>query len=301
MASLSTTELTLGLRALFPSATRVEVAGRTATSRASSFSAEVVRCRVDADELRLFCKFGEPDLREPGSHRRGLAYESFVYESVLVWHRPRHLGWFTVGRAECLVLEYLDGARSLRVCGFDDYVRAARWLGRFHRRHTDLRANGLTVYGPDMFERWIDRLVGHRDAPDVPWVIDAAHRLSRLLPPLADAPMTLLHGEYFPGNIMLAGADVRPVDWETAGFGAGLLDLAALTWGWHAPYCRELVRAYDEERTGCREVGTPADRLIAARALVVAQSLAETRTWRTSGASHALEYLLHLLGRVGPY
>jgi hypothetical protein len=296
-ASLSTAELTRGLRAALPWASDIEVTERAPASRASSFSAEVVRCRIGCYELTVFCKFGATDLREPQSHRRGLAYESLVYGSALVGHRPRNLGRFATGGTECLVLEYVDGARSLRGCGFDDYLRAMRWLGRFHQRHENLSSNGLTVYGRDTFAGWIDGLIAHRDARELPWVQDAARRLTGLLTPLLDAPLTLLHGEYFPGNILLVGDNVYPVDWETAGIGPGELDLAAVTWGWDPASCRVLVMAYDEERNQFQGDSTPAARLIAARGVVLAQLLAERRTWRTPREGRALTDLRQLLWR----
>jgi aminoglycoside phosphotransferase (APT) family kinase protein len=48
-------------------------------------------------------------------------------------------------------------------------------------------------------------------------------------------PVTLIHGEFYPSNVLVKrdGDRIRvcPVDWETAAIGPGLLDLAALTSG----------------------------------------------------------------------
>jgi Phosphotransferase enzyme family len=291
-------ELLLGLHSVFPATAHIEVVERRPASHVSSFSAELVRARVGADELRLFCKYGETDLRDPQSHRRGLAYESFVYKAALAGHRPRRIGRFTTDRTDCLVLEHLDGACLLRHCGLDDYVRAARWLGRFHRRHANISAGDrLTVYGPRMFERRVDELTAHPEARTVPWLRGAAGKLSRMLAPLTEAPTTLLHGEYFPGNILLLDGDVVPVDWETAGVGPAELDMGAFTWGWDPPSSRLLEEAYAAERTRPGGAGTSGERLRAGRTFVLVQSLAESRTWREPRTSRALAELGQLLDR----
>ena len=51
----------------------------------------------------------------------------------------------------------------------------------------------------------------------------------------AARPRTFLHGEFYPSNVLIEdaveGPRVRPVDWEMAGLGPGLADLAALISG----------------------------------------------------------------------
>ena len=53
---------------------------------------------------------------------------------------------------------------------------------------------------------------------------------------LAAMPRTVIHGEFYPCNILIRGtgprARVCPVDWELAAVGPGLIDLAALMTGW---------------------------------------------------------------------
>jgi hypothetical protein len=51
----------------------------------------------------------------------------------------------------------------------------------------------------------------------------------RVAQPLLEAPVTLIHGDYWPGNIVLL-ADGRQVvyDWQMAGVGPGVLDLLTL-------------------------------------------------------------------------
>ena len=65
----------------------------------------------------------------------------------------------------------------------------------------------------------------------------AVHRLEKL-------PQTLVHGELYASNVLVAGGRVAAIDWETAGRGPGILDLAALVTGWSDPDSRRLVAAY---------------------------------------------------------
>jgi thiamine kinase-like enzyme len=53
-----------------------------------------------------------------------------------------------------------------------------------------------------------------------------------------------LDGEYYASNIVVAGQRVCPVDWELAGAGPGLLDLAALTTGWSYADRAAIAAAY---------------------------------------------------------
>ena len=49
---------------------------------------------------------------------------------------------------------------------------------------------------------------------------------------LTSAPQTIIHGEYYPKNILVREGEIFPVDWESAAVAAGEIDLASLTEGW---------------------------------------------------------------------
>jgi thiamine kinase-like enzyme len=61
-------------------------------------------------------------------------------------------------------------------------------------------------------------------------------------------PVTFLHGELYASNVLVAeevtGRRVCPVDWEMAGVGPGLLDVAALCSGWDEPARQAIALAY---------------------------------------------------------
>jgi aminoglycoside phosphotransferase (APT) family kinase protein len=64
-------------------------------------------------------------------------------------------------------------------------------------------------------------------------------------------PQTLVHGDFYSSNVLVQRAwgptRICPIDWEMAGVGPALLDLAALTSGaWTERQRRRLARAYFE-------------------------------------------------------
>jgi aminoglycoside phosphotransferase (APT) family kinase protein len=76
-----------------------------------------------------------------------------------------------------------------------------------------------------------------------------ARRHGKVVERLTVLPVTLVHGEFVASNILIAPGDgilrICPVDWEMAGFGPGLMDLAALSAGnWDEQSRQALCRAY---------------------------------------------------------
>src|SRR5262249_37474331 len=76
-----------------------------------------------------------------------------------------------------------------------------------------------------------------------------ASRHELIVERLAALPATLIHGEFYASNVLVresgGGLHVCPVDWERAGLGPGLLDLAALIAGkWTDEQKRALALEY---------------------------------------------------------
>jgi len=105
-----------------------------------------------------------------------------------------------------------------------------------------------------MFRSWIERAaeVALERAETAVVVRKVERRLSELAESMAGAPQSLIHGQYFAANVLVEGHEqrvrVRTVDWETAGRGPGVLDLAALVCGWDEVGRRELISAYGDAR-----------------------------------------------------
>lgn len=120
---------------------------------------------------------------------------------------------------------------------------AARWLAGFHARGSDRHLKlplGLLRYDAPYYRRWLTRARRFVRWPDVSKVgrRDFDWLAARVLAATAwldDQPLTLLHGEFYPSNVLVEpaadGSRLWPVDWEMAGVGPGLLDLAALVSG----------------------------------------------------------------------
>ena len=163
-----------------------------------------------------------------------------------------------------LFIENVSGPVLWQVGEFDVWEEAARWLARLHEQlaptaHT--APPSLLRYGPDLYRTWITRAREFAERAETPWsdgkraaVLDLASRYEPVVERLSCLEPTIVHGEFFPSNVLVQRADgnirIAPIDWEIAAVGPGLLDLAALTIGKWTPAEREgLVRAYREAAT----------------------------------------------------
>lgn len=174
------------------------------------------------------------------------------------------------------------------------WERAARWLAELHTRFegaaVDLPAC-LLRYDAPYYRRWLTRAARYVRWPE-PWAREGrdfawlAGRVLRAVAWLAAQPVTLLHGEFYPSNVLVEptpeGRRVRPLDWEMAGIGSGLLDLAALTSGvWSEADARMLIRAYRSALPAARRPAAPElqEGLVRCRLLLAVQWLGWSREW----------------------
>jgi hypothetical protein len=255
--------LTLGLTTVFsrkgPARGRLRVVHRERSPYSTTFPCEVVTCRFqDGSELKLFCKYTGGIAYTGHGHRGKVVHEIAVYRDVL---QPLHLshpgfyGGYTDSRTgqAWLILEYLDD--SLRVQKVEGAIlMAARWIARFHRMNQSrlaiLPPSLLKTYDCDYYRGWVrrtDQFAGrlHRRFS---WLATLCQRSEELLPALTTSPSTVIHGEYYPKNILFHGGRVCPVDWESAAIADGLIDLAVLTEGWGEDMIPQLEREYQQTR-----------------------------------------------------
>ena len=61
-----------------------------------------------------------------------------------------------------------------------------------------------------------------------PWLVDVINYFRDNVDILLEAPQTLIHGEYYSKNILLREGVIYPVDWESAAFAPGEIDLASI-------------------------------------------------------------------------
>jgi hypothetical protein len=153
-----------------------------------------------------------------------------------------------------LFLEKISGVRLSQAEDTSAWLQAARWLARLHSQfsresETLGRSTPLLRYDAAYYRLWADRVVrfqsvGREGAALIDTYGRAIDRLTRL-------PSTLIHGEFYTSNILVEegreGRQIRPVDWEMAAIGPGLIDLAALSSGaWSERERTEMAAAYHE-------------------------------------------------------
>lgn len=163
-----------------------------------------------------------------------------------------------------LVVEHVDGLELVDVGELSVWTDTARWLGAFHASHNADAVAGVDVivHDRELYSRWLERAISAAQRLPAPELRRVEHVLdvyrSTAIDRLVAAPPTLVHGELYPSNVIIGGAQldgtlrevgirICPVDWETAGVGPAMVDLAALTTGDWTPDARDsMVHAYQE-------------------------------------------------------
>ena len=178
------------------------------------------------------------------------------------------------GESYLLLLEKVSGVPLWQVGDFEVWRAAARWQAAVHARFSGeigaLAAGParLLCYDAGYYTKWYDRaratLVSSTNGPDAQRLLST---YEAAVPRLLALPLTFIHGEFHASNVLVestpAGVKIRPVDWELAALGPGLMDLADLTAGKWTPRQRDvLVGAYREELSACG-VAPPTDFAVA--------------------------------------
>jgi hypothetical protein len=232
----------------------LRVTERRFDERTSTFPVENVTVDDGSTRRVLFCKHGRAYVDPYGGVRRGVPYEAMIYDRVIKGQAvvPTFLGSFSGSHGTTLILEHIPRAASvtdLKYTSDGPLAAAVAELARWHRHYEsiiDLHAS-LNEYRERHLALWIrkarrvndESLRGAFDPGDIAQV---ARRL-------ALAPSTLVHGELFPANALIADGRICFVDWESAGVGPGEIDLAALTsGGWPEAVERELEDLYASTR-----------------------------------------------------
>jgi hypothetical protein len=316
--------LTAGLTSVLRS--QVTILDRQPNVYTSTFPSEIVRCRVDdGSELQLFCKYAAHHSHNAYGHRGGVAYEAAVYRHLLQPSQvstPTFYGAYTdVSTGDTsLILEHLDNSvrlihvNSVRVSRTPEPAPmdlAARWIGQFHRvteeRLSHAPIQFLITYDAEYYLGWARRTslftgYWHRRFP---WLRTLCERFEELVALLLRAPLVLIHGEYYPKNILFSNGIVHPVDWESAAIAAGEIDLAAVTENWPAEVARQCELEYQRVRW---PEGSPADferRLCAARLYLSFRWLGDRPNWTTHPRYlHSFAQLRcagERLGLIGPH
>lgn len=189
--------------------------------------------------------------------------EPAVYASVLAppGLGPRYYGASIDAATDryWLFIERVDGRELYQVGDLELWRAVAKWLGEMHASlAVDLERSAehgrLIEYDEAYYRRWIERAEEFAATPGQPrsrseavaWIAD---RYDPVVEGLLDLPKTVIHGELYASNVLVAGEAsaprVCPVDWELAAVGPGLIDLAALvSGGWAEEDRKAIVSAY---------------------------------------------------------
>jgi hypothetical protein len=134
-----------------------------------------------------------------------------------------------------LVVEKVRGTELYQIGELERWAEAMRWLARCHDHFAGIaRADYLVRYDRRFFELWPARA-----NVSMPGYDSVTARLAGL-------PTTLVHGDLYASNVLIETGRVCPVDWELAGVGPGVLDVAALTLGLPELEAAKLAEEYRE-------------------------------------------------------
>jgi hypothetical protein len=195
----------------------------------------------DGRALRLLRKdLGTPPAKRP-LFLHDSAREIEAYRRVL---EPAELGTakFYGAADEQLYIEKVEGKELWQFGELAVWQRVARWLAEMHAALSD-QADQLHLlrYDRDFYRLWLSR--AETISGDLGLVAqiynDVVERLLAL-------PQALIHGDFYPSNVLVADARICPVDWELAAVGPPLVDLAALTTGWPEEDQKAIVGAYGD-------------------------------------------------------
>jgi len=268
----------------------IKVLDRQPNIYSSTYPSEVVTCLLpNGHTLQIFCKYGSLEYFDP---RGDIYYEAIVYRNILQplpVSSPVFYG-FHAGEKESgkwLFLEYID--RAIRVSkaeGADPMIQAASWIGRFHAATEINLSHASTAF---LVSCDVDHYLGltrrvllltdhlhHRFA----WLSRICEQFDRMATLLVPNKRTVIHGEYYPKNILYQEGVVRPVDWQTAAIAAGEIDLASLTHNWPAEIVYECEREY--QRTRWPEHGNEDFRQVlgVARLYILIRHLGSHEEWK---------------------
>ena len=302
---------------------------------ASSFAIDELDVRFDdGSSVEMVCKdTGDAAmLPEAQRVRPGFLYDPLreiaTYESILAplgIGAPRFYGSSIDERRGryWLFLERVRGSPLTEVGDFSVWRQVSAWLARMHGRVARETALGrgtaavpLVQYDRSRYRLWIDRARQYllNDASEsrsrrvrFAWL---ASRYEAVVEAIAALPTGFVHGEFFASNVLVETSAgklrVRPIDWELAGIGPVLIDLAALTAGnWTDDERTELAMSYhaaiDPQSDAWLRPETLLRGLDWCRVQLAVQQLGWAKQW-TPPATHAHDWLgdaLRAAERIG--
>ncbi len=234
----------------------LEIVSRSPFKGSSTFPAEVIHCKLPGEKvLPLFGKYLAGLGPNNHGHRGGVEYEIKIYDEVLRALPLSKAGYrgkcfFPESNETLLLMEYLEGTVSLK--GNPDinhYLRAAAWVARLHRFYENKVPSFVKVYDRDYYFVWAKRMQNEASIIAThPWLADVIGYFHERIDLLTGAPQTLIHGEYYSKNILIRDEEVFPIDWESAAYAPGEIDLASIIEARKEEIATQITRSYINTR-----------------------------------------------------
>jgi hypothetical protein len=271
---------------------------------------EIVTYRNDEGALvRVLCKYTAPETHFSHGARGSRAYEARVYRTVvdrLPLTTPRLIAVQPDPPDDdaCLVIEVIDGRR---LNTSESLVCAAGWCGTFHAFGDELLAAQpdlpLARHDVDYYVDWARRTEEFADelpAGSYPWLGELCRRYPEAIERLFDSPSTVIHGEFYPHNIVVTWDDGRiyPVDWEGAAIAPGVFDITTLTQGWPDEDADASFDAYCAARWPAGRPAGFGEMLDTAHIHTILRWMGDRREW-TAKTAHYLPRLQAIATRLG--
>lgn len=269
--------LTQKLNAAFndplPPGDKVAITARESNPHTSTYPSEILTCQLaDGSEKRFLCKYSNGHSHYAYGHRGGLAYEAKVYRNVLQTSSVSIPAFYGLHKDEItnqtwIIIEYIDNSVQVRYSQDRNLdrtlmVEAAHWLGRFHKvNESRLSPDSIPFlhrHDADYYLGWADRTSRFAGPlhQGFPWLATLCTRFEEVVEILLEPPAIIVHGEYYPNNILFRQGTIYPVDWESTAVAIGEIDFASLTEHWPSA----VVERCKAEYLSARWLGaTPAD------------------------------------------
>jgi aminoglycoside phosphotransferase (APT) family kinase protein len=219
----------------------------------------------DGEQIRMFLKrlsAKQPDHPDKQCRDREVrVYEELLTEPGLPVPRCHGSRRDDTAGVYELFLEYVGGD-ILKYHDYEHWFTAARRLAHLHK-HFASRAKDLAAcpyllrFDRTYLRAWADRaltVVSERSAESARQLEPIVRSYDRVAERIAAQPLTLVHNDLAPKNV-IADASTVPariclVDWEMAGVGCGVLDLAHLKYGMDPANDQTMCAAYSSELAG---------------------------------------------------
>ncbi len=240
-----------------------EILSRKVSIHSSTFPAEIIECRIPSGAcVKLLCKYLSDCEHNCFGHRGGIEYEGRVYDEVLrniPLSTAKYYGSCkdTENNEVWLVIEYLEGCISIKdskeldpAAKLDLFAKAATWIGNLHRLQESNAPSFIKKYNASYYNLWVEAIHsdGQRLKKHFLWLQNVCDYFQKNLYLLTDSTQTLIHGEFYPGNVLFKNNLIYPIDWESAAYGPGEIDLATLIHGWDETRMKIAIENYCSSR-----------------------------------------------------